>query len=292
MDAIKHYKFNLEGYSKELKCYASDFLQFCDEIEKYPVYRDIFYTFILVEEGETTLKLNGIKNKATPHTMICGLPGELWEWSEDVGIKGKIICFEPEFLMSIIKDPQLMQRYSFLQKDRHNPFIKISDKGFLWIRDILIEIIEGVHPNARQFDLMKAQLWHLILLIEKEYQHNEKRNIELPSKNIISAFIDLVGKELYRHHNTSYYAEQLCITSNYLNKIVNKSLGISALAYIQNRIMTEAKVLLSITELNINEIAQALGFESGNYFIRFFKKYNGMTPGEYRKARFSSDSHR
>lgn len=291
MEPIKNYIFNLEGYSKELKCYAQDFYQTCEDIEKYPVYRDIFYTFILVEEGETTLKLNGIKHKVGPQYMICGLPGELWEWIEKGKIKGKIICFEPEFLMSIIKDPQLMQRYSFLQKDKHNPFIKISHKTFLWIRDILIEIIEGIQPSAKQFDLMKAQLWHLILLIEKEYQHNEKSNIELPKKNIISAFIDLVGKELYRHHSTSYYAEQLCITPNYLNKIVNKSLGISALAYIQNRIMTEAKVLLSITELNINEIAQALGFESGNYFIRFFKKYNGLTPGEYRKTRLSGDIH-
>ncbi len=59
-------------------------------------------------------------------------------------------------------------------------------------------------------------------------------------------------------------------------------MGVSARAYIQSRIIAEAKNLIDITDMNINQIADTLGFGTPNYFIRLFKKKTGITPGEYR----------
>lgn len=79
MDAIKNYRFELAGYSKDLKCYAHDFSIVQPDINKFPNYRDAFYTFILVEEGDINLRVNGFNLNIKPKTIICGLPGELWE---------------------------------------------------------------------------------------------------------------------------------------------------------------------------------------------------------------------
>ena len=41
--------------------------------------------------------------------------------------------------------------------------------------------------------------------------------------------------------------------------------------------------MLDNTGMSVNEICQATGFNSVQNFIRVFKKYVGMTPGQYRK---------
>lgn len=60
-------------------------------------------------------------------------------------------------------------------------------------------------------------------------------------------------------------------------------IGINAYDYISSRIMAEAKVLLRLTDITVNELAYRLGFENVNYFIKCFKKSEGVTPGEYQK---------
>ena len=46
----------------------------------------------------------------------------------------------------------------------------------------------------------------------------------------------------------------------------------------------KAKELLENTDLTVSEICAQTGFNSDQNFIRVFKKYVGMTPGQYRKT--------
>lgn len=282
MKDIKLYRFHRRKYGVEQKCDALDFNAIKPGIIQFPTHRESFFCIILVERGSATLKVNGIEKAVCPNTVICGLPGEIWEWESNPEIEGKAVIFEPDFIMSVVKDPLLLQRPMFLRADSHNPFIPVSEKGFLWIRDMMIEMMEEVSSPVKFYDLLRAQLWHLILLIEKEYQQKGYENAEMPSRNYATGFVNLVGVELYRHHDVDYYADRLCITTNYLNKVSHASLGVSARSYIQSRIIAEAKNLLDITEMNVSEVSATLGFETSNYFIRFFKKHTGVTPGEYR----------
>ncbi|MCM1330977.1 MAG: AraC family transcriptional regulator [Bacteroides sp.] len=282
MKEIKLYKFYRNKYGVEQLCDALEFDAIKSGIVRFPTHRESFYCIILVEEGTTRLRLNGIEKVICPTDVVCGLPGEVWEWEEDPRIKGKVVIFEPDFLLSAVKDPLLLQRPGFLRSTNHSPFISVSEKGFSLIRDIIIEMIEEVASHNKFYDLLRAQLWHLILLIEKEYQQTGHEIKELPVRNYATGFVNLVGAELYRHHDVEYYADRLCITANYLNKISHSSLGVSARAYIQSRIIAEAKNLIDITTMNISQVANTLGFETANYFIRFFKKQTGVTPGEYR----------
>ncbi len=284
MREIKLYKFHRKKYGTDLRCDAMEFDEIRPGICKYPIYRASFYCLILIEEGQTTLTLNGVCKTVGPKTVICGLPGEIWEWGPDPRIKAKVVIFEPDFIMSAVKDPLLLQRPGFLQSAGHDPFIQVSEKGFLWIRDIIREMIDEVASHNRFYDLLRAQLWHLILIIEKEYHQNGHEGKDLPHGNYATGFVNLVGVELYRHHDVEYYADRLCISSNYLNKISHATLGVSARAYIQGRIIAEAKNLITITDMNVSQIAHTLGFETANYFIRFFKNKTGVTPGEYSES--------
>ena len=96
--------------------------------------------------------------------------------------------------------------------------------------------------------------------------------------------MNLVNIHSKEQHSVQYYADKLCITSNYLNEMVTSTMGFSAKQYIQNKVMDEAKRLLVYTNIPISDIAFELCFSTVSYFIRSFRQHTGETPLLYRKT--------
>lgn len=72
--------------------------------------------------------------------------------------------------------------------------------------------------------------------------------------------------------------------SEYLSNLFKKNMGISILQYTnQIRIETAKKLLPNFT---IKETAYSCGFEDEKYFMKVFKKQEGMTPTEYKNTFF------
>lgn len=46
----------------------------------------------------------------------------------------------------------------------------------------------------------------------------------------------------------------------------------------------KSKELLMGTEMSVTEVAYAAGFSDSSYFIQCFRKYEGITSGEYGKC--------
>lgn len=72
-------------------------------------------------------------------------------------------------------------------------------------------------------------------------------------------------------------------SKSFLCEHFKKCTGLSPIAYYLDLKLTEAKRLLREDDLTINEIAERLGFESLEYFSRYFKKRVGRSPREFRK---------
>lgn len=60
--------------------------------------------------------------------------------------------------------------------------------------------------------------------------------------------------------------------------------GMSPKAYLHNLLLDRAKVLLSTTNKSVKQISGELGYTDSLYFSRFFKKYSGASPMQYRKT--------
>lgn len=56
------------------------------------------------------------------------------------------------------------------------------------------------------------------------------------------------------------------------------------MTYIHDIKMTKAKELLTNTTMTVKEIAHHVGFSDEKYFMRLFKKYEKMTPSQFRNA--------
>jgi AraC family transcriptional activator of pobA len=94
----------------------------------------------------------------------------------------------------------------------------------------------------------------------------------------------LVNQHYVEKRLPKEYAAMLYVTPNYLNALCRDLLGKSAGQLIRDRILLEAKRLLVNTDISISEIAYRLNFKDNSYFTKFFKKYSGVTPEDFKTS--------
>jgi AraC-like DNA-binding protein len=78
----------------------------------------------------------------------------------------------------------------------------------------------------------------------------------------------------------AYCASELAYSPRYFGDIVHKATGGTAIGYIHNYVINQAKSLL-MNGHNISETSRILGFDFPHHFARLFKKMTGLTPSEY-----------
>lgn len=77
-------------------------------------------------------------------------------------------------------------------------------------------------------------------------------------------------------------SNSLGVSKYHLIRQFNKATGISPGKFLTKLKLEKAVELLGSTDLKIDEIARLVGYTNGNYFIKVFHKFFGISPGEYR----------
>jgi AraC-like DNA-binding protein len=132
--------------------------------------------------------------------------------------------------------------------------------------------------NAETFDefkvALKSALWHLRI-----YWEESKEQFTICDKAealIHNCYMDV-------NLNNSIIADKLNISPSYLSKLFKNQKNISLLDYLYQVRLSYAKTFLKETNLTVEEIAAKTGFISNSSLTKTFKKYEGITPGSYRK---------
>jgi len=99
---------------------------------------------------------------------------------------------------------------------------------------------------------------------------------------LLDNFLKHVQTHYRNQRGVEFYAKGLCLTSKYLSKVVKEVSGQSANSWINNYVVLEAKALLKSTNLTIQQISDELNFPSQSFFGKYFKRYVGLSPKEYR----------
>ena len=75
------------------------------------------------------------------------------------------------------------------------------------------------------------------------------------------------------------------VSSNHFSTLFSQNMGQTFIEYLTSLRMNKAKELLRCTGMRSSEIAGEIGYKDAHYFSYLFKKTQGMTPSDYRKAR-------
>ncbi|SFA95657.1 PocR ligand-binding domain-containing protein [Clostridium frigidicarnis] len=114
---------------------------------------------------------------------------------------------------------------------------------------------------------------------------------EKPSSNedmiTVSNTLKPAIEYIYKHKSENVTAEKaakIChISSSYFSRLFIKEAGEKFSTYVSKLKIEWAKSILEETDMHINEISDELGFSESGYFIKIFKRYEGITPLLYRK---------
>lgn len=285
MKQIPLYKFHTRKYGAELLIDVLDLEYVKVGIRRTPVHRETFYCIILITDGDEEVAVNGHTRIVHAGDIICSRPGEVWSWQPDPKLEGLVLIFEEPFLLSFFNDPHFLDRFAYLQADRTSPFLR-PDAVLLERLRHLFSLMKAEIDDCRNKDqhILRAMLYETLMLLNRAESTDTGQPMNDSSINrYVDGFVRAVDTDYSERHDVEYYADKLCITPNYLNKVVRQSLGTTAKLYIHRKLLEEAERLLVYTTLTVSEIAQQLHFDSSSYFIRFFRKQTGMTPRQYRE---------
>ena len=110
----------------------------------------------------------------------------------------------------------------------------------------------------------------------------ERLHIGNDPSQLVSAVSNYIQHHLSEPITTEQIAASLYISRTHLSARFHKETGITLSDYILKEKTEEAKRLLRYTDKSLAAISAYLGFSSQSHFSRTFRKYAGITPGEYR----------
>jgi AraC family transcriptional regulator, transcriptional activator of pobA len=189
--------------------------------------------------------------------------------------------FTEDFLMQYNIQENFIFELIYLDNIYQNPYLKLS------VNNTLIHTyFDCLFEEYQKSDAKKAALSALLFVLLSEIQYLV--NAQNPSKNtqnevvLYKKFIQLLEKNFAKNLSAHEYAAQLFISPRHLNRVIQNVAHQSTSQVIQNRIVLEVKRLLTFTALNINQIAENLGFDDPSYFARYFKKATTISPMEFK----------
>ncbi|MCS3352239.1 helix-turn-helix domain-containing protein [Bacteroides uniformis] len=99
---------------------------------------------------------------------------------------------------------------------------------------------------------------------------------------LFGKFMSLLTKNFHEKRDVKYYADRLCITTDYLYKVTSKIEHRTPKEIIDLFVATELKRYLDNTELSVKDLARLFHFEDASYLCRFFRRMAGCSISEYR----------
>lgn len=83
-------------------------------------------------------------------------------------------------------------------------------------------------------------------------------------------------------------ARELCVSHKHLIAVIKQATGHHPCHFYIRKILEKADQMLRETDYSAAEIARKLTYDPSN-FTKFYKKYSGMTPGQYRQKSYASE---
>lgn len=260
-----------------------------DFVDIQQVHHHDFYGMWLVLEGSGTFIQDGEQYPITDNTLVFAAPGVPHRADNLVVTKAVTLVFSEDMLpweydtmADEIKD-NLFQKVVTL---------KLSEESKArYLYDLVQrlkekkETEETIYANQLSTRLL---LQHLLCEIMSCADYLAMvGNFTKQESGLYKSFMQLVNEHYKEWHQVQDYLQAMNVSRKTLS--THASVSMKPHEIIDRRIILEAQRLLIHTCIPVNNIAMLLGFKDLSYFNRFFRKYCGISPTEYRAKKLVID---
>ena len=224
-------------------------------------------------------------------TIVCFAPGQTAETNpttDKVQVNAHGILFHPDLLRGTSLGKNI-KKYTFFSYEV-NEALHLSEEERSIVMDCLkiirMELEHGVdkHSKTLLVNHIELLLNYCMRFYERQFITRGKTNRDVLTRfeNLLDEYFESTLAEQDGLPTVKYFADKLCLSSNYFGDMFKKETGKSPQEYIQEKVIELAKERISGTADTVSQIAYSLGFQDPQHFCRLFKKRVGYTPSEYR----------
>jgi YesN/AraC family two-component response regulator len=156
---------------------------------------------------------------------------------------------------------------------------RLSALAILYEKVELGEITLQELPTDTQFNLLRQELQ----ILGFELLDDRKTSTVSQIKTCIIKYIHTGDDTASNKKLSVILSEKLEADYYYLSSLFSSIEGITLEKYVILQRIERAKELLTYNELNLNEIADKLGYSSIQHLSAQFKKITGLTPSKYKQ---------
>jgi AraC-like DNA-binding protein len=204
-------------------------------------------------------------------------PTQSEHWICQEQVEGVKIEFSESFLMEV--SCGILQELTFLDDNFVSIKLDNNQKCEYLLHELLREY--NMDKFAKSVSL-RSYLILVLIGIQRNINDISLPKTKKNSDEYIWKFKKLIKDNGYKNETVEYYANELNISADYLNKIVKTSYKRTASKYIREQTILEAQRALAYTNDTVEAISIRLGFVDISYFRRFFKRETSKTATEYR----------
>lgn len=240
--------------------------------------------FLLCIRGNCSITIHLSKYELKKNSIAIIFPHQFVQVMEEsndcrfifVGFSKKLIQSPPLFSRMIEYTPSIFEE----------PVIELKPE----VAEIFYEYFKVLTkamrlPNSfikdEQADLICSQLIMGLGNIYKQGESNERPRYNR-NQEIVKELVRVVIENYKSERNISFYAEKMHLSPQHLSTTIKKTTGKTLTDIISTFVIRDAQAKLRSTELTIQEIAYSLNFPDISFFGKYFKRYTGMSPKQYR----------
>lgn len=244
------------------------------------VHRIDFHVVLLFGEGPVRHMVDFTEYEATAGDLLWIRPGQVHRFSRTSEYRGTVLTMQPGFLPRATVEATGLYRYDL------PPLLRPDAAQLAGLRDSLGQLRrEYEDTETLPLSLHTAVLRHSLTAFLLRLAHlaaSTAESVRQTSDSTFTLFRDAVEKDFATNHSVSAYADALGYSRRTLVRAVRGATGDTPKAFIDKRVVLEAKRLLAHTDLPIGRVGAAVGFPDAANFSKFFHQHTDQTPAAFR----------
>ncbi len=248
-------------------------------------HRHSFYHLVLFTKGKGAHTIDFKQFPVRPFQIYFMIPGQVHSWHFAGAVDGYIVHFNEVLFTTFLQNSHYLDRFYFFQGNAEDGICQlpasVAPQVTSLFEAMLTEVVESKEQNL---DMIRLKLLELFITVDRSCTSKKEKNVPQQKRTLLRNFQQLIDKHFRTIRLPKDYADLLYVTPNHLNALCQDLVGKTAGDLIRDRVLLEAKRLLTNVDMTVTEVAYDLNFQDNSYFNRFFKKNVGVTPDEFRKT--------
>lgn len=242
------------------------------------------YTFIWANSNPIELIIDSVPLILEPNSILALTPIQYIEYLN--GDDAVIYQFNREFYCIKDHDQEVSCAGMLFFGNTNIPIISLDEQEqpkFKTLHEVFLDELNT--KDNIQAEMLRMLMARFIIKCTRLLK-NQEGVVETPKSSkvdLLRSFNLLVEEHFKSEHSVAFYADKLHKSPKTLSNSFAK-LSISPLQIIHQRIILEAKRLLTYSNKSAKEIAYEVGFEDASHLSRLFKKHTNLSPSEFKKS--------